>query len=89
MNLQMSHFYIKEKTMVEKKEFIVKDEQAFRLKIRHWNAKNPSNLKSVEFVQECIKDGEVDFESTYHFLMTNDELKALAKGLAEVASCQE
>ena len=50
--------------MVEKKEFVVKDEQAFRLKIRHWNAKNPSNLKSVEFVQECMKDGEVDFEST-------------------------
>lgn len=85
----MNQFYIKEKTMVEKKEFIVKDEQAFRLKIRHWRATNPSNLKSVEFVQECIKDGEVDFESTYHFLMTNDELESLAKGLAEVAACQE
>jgi hypothetical protein len=72
--------------MVEKKEFVVKDEQAFRLKIRHWNAKNPSNLKSVEFVQECMKDGEVDFESTYHFLMTNDELKALAKGLESIVN---
>ena len=36
-----------------------------------------------------MKEGEVDFESTYHFLMTNDELKSLAKGLEEVASCQE
>lgn len=70
--------------MIDKKEFVVKDEPAFRLKIRHWNAKNPSNLKSVEFVQECMKDGKVDFESTYNFLMTKDELKSLAQGLEKI-----
>lgn len=69
---------------VEKKEITVKDESAFRLKLRHWKAINPSNLNSVEFVQECIKDGEVDFTSTYNFLMTNDEIKSLIKGLEKV-----
>ena len=72
--------------MVEKKEFVVKDEPAFRLKIRHWRAINPSTLNSVEFVQECMKEGKVDFESTYHFLMTNDELKSLAKGLQTIVN---
>ena len=84
MNLHLNQFYTKEKTMVEKKEFVVKDDPAFRLKIRHWRATNPSTLNSVEVVQECMKDGEVDFESTYHFLMTNDELKSLAKGLEKI-----
>jgi hypothetical protein len=57
--------------MIEKKEFVVKNESGFRMKIRHWKAANPSTLNSVEFVQECMKNGEVDFTSTYHFLMTN------------------
>ena len=70
--------------MIEKKEFVVKNESGFRMKIRHWKAANPSTLNSVEFVQECMKNGEVDFTSTYHFLMTNDELKALSKGLESI-----
>ena len=69
---------------VKVKEFTVKDEQAFRLKIRHWRAISPSNLNSVEFVQECMRDGEVDFTSTYNFLMTNDEIKSLIKGLENI-----
>lgn len=70
--------------MINKKEFVVKDESAFRLKIRHWKAVRPADLNSVEFVQECMKDGEVDFSSTYHFLMTNEEIKSLIKGLESV-----
>jgi hypothetical protein len=72
--------------MVEKKEFIVKEEPAFRLKIRHWKAVNPENLNSVEFVQECMKDGEVDFASTYQFLMDKNELRTLIKGLEIIAN---
>jgi hypothetical protein len=70
--------------MIEKKEFIVKNEPAFRLTIRHWKATNPSNLNAVEFVQDCMRDGEVDFTSTYQFVMTNEEIKQLIKGLENV-----
>lgn len=70
--------------MVEKKEFTVKDESGFRLKIRHWKAANPATLNSIEFVQECMNNGEVGFVSTYNFLMTNDELKTLTKGLESI-----
>ena len=70
--------------MVDKKEFTVKDEPAFRVRVVHWKAVRPNDLNSVEFVQECMRDGEVDFTSTYHFLMTNDEIKNLIKGLETV-----
>ena len=71
---------------VIKKEFIVKNEPAFRVTIRHWKAVNPSNLNAVEFVQDCMRDGEVDFSSTYNFLMTNDEIKQLIKGLETIVN---
>lgn len=70
--------------MIEKKEFIVKNEPAFRLTIRHWKATNPNTLNAVEFVQDCMRDGEVDFTSTYQFVMTNEEIKQLIKGLENV-----
>lgn len=70
--------------IVTKKEFLVKDESAFRLKIRHWKAVNPDTLHSIEFVQECMKNGEVDFSSTYNFLMTKNEIKSLINGLEKI-----
>lgn len=64
------------------KEFTVKDEQAFRIRVKSWKCVNPSNLNALEFIQECKNDkGEVDFASTYNFLMTDEEIKTLAKGL--------
>lgn len=69
---------------VQKKEFTVKDEPAFRMKIRHWKAVRPDNLNSVEFVQDCMKDGEVEFTSIYNFLLTNEEIKTLIKGLENI-----
>lgn len=63
------------------KDFIVKEDNAFRLRVKSWKCLNPSNLNAVEFIQECMKDGEVDFASTYQFFMTDDDMKALAKGL--------
>lgn len=63
------------------KEFTVKEDQAFRLRIKSWKCVSPNNLNSVEFIQECMKDGEVDFSSTYQFFMTDEEIKTLAQGL--------
>jgi len=65
------------------KEFIVKEDQAFRLRIKSWKCSTPKELNAVEFVQECIKDGAVDFTSTYQFFMTDDEIKTLARGLVD------
>ena len=63
------------------KEFVVKEDQAFRLRVKSWKCLTPNTLNAVEFVQECMKDGEVDFSSTYQFFMTDDEMKILAQGL--------
>lgn len=63
------------------KEFTVKEDLAFRLRVKSWKCISPNNLNSVEFIQECIKDGKVDFASTYQFFMTDDEMKTLAQGL--------
>ena len=63
------------------KEFTVNEDQAFRLRVKSWKCLSPNNLNSVEFIQECMKDGEVDFSSTYQFFMTDGEMKTLAQGL--------
>jgi hypothetical protein len=64
------------------KEFLVKDEEAFRLRVRSWKCLSPDTLNAIEFIQECKdKNGEVDFSSTYQFFMTDEELKTLAEGL--------
>lgn len=66
------------------KEFTVKENAAFRLRVKSQGCLTPKNLNCVEFIQECLdKDGAVDFVSTYTFFMTNDEIKVLAKGLSE------
>jgi hypothetical protein len=61
------------------KEFTVKDNQGFRLRVKSWKCLNPAELNAIEFIQECKdRNGEVDMTSTYQFFMTNDELKKLA-----------
>jgi hypothetical protein len=64
------------------KEFLIKNEPAFQIRVKSWKCVNPTNLNAVEFIQECKNtDGEVDFSSTYQFFMTDDEIQNLAKGL--------
>jgi hypothetical protein len=63
------------------KEFTVKEDQAFRVRVKSWKCLTPNTLNAVEFIQECIKDGKVEFSSTYQFFMTDEEMKTLAQGL--------
>ena len=66
-------------------EFVVKEDKAFRLKIRSWEVTSPKGLHNLDFVQECLnKDGEVDFTSTYNFSLTKEEIAKLSKGLQSV-----
>jgi hypothetical protein len=66
-------------------KFVVKEDQAFRLRVESWEAVAPKGLLSVNFIQECLnKDGEVDFSSTYSYNITRAELKTLCEGLLEL-----
>ena len=63
------------------KNFIVKENQAFRLRVKSHKCLSPADLNSVEFIQESLKDGTVIDTSTYNFFMTDEEIKTLAQGL--------
>lgn len=64
------------------KEFVVKDSPGFRLKIKIWKCTRPSDINSIEFIQETKNgDGDVDMSSTYNFFMTDEEIKVLTNGL--------
>ena len=66
------------------KQFTVKEDTAFRLRVKSWKCLTPNTLNAVEFIQECKnKEGNVDFTSTYQFFMTDAEMQVLAKGLTE------
>ena len=66
-------------------EFVVKEDNAFRMKVRSWEVVSPSGLFNVDFIQECLnKDGDVDFTSTYNFNLTKEEIGELCKGLLSV-----
>jgi hypothetical protein len=68
-----------------KREFVVKDEAAFRLRIKTQECVAPAGLISLNFIQECLnKDGEVDLTSTYNFFMTKDDINNLVEGLKQV-----
>lgn len=70
---------------MEKREILIKENNAFRLKITQQRAIRPTDLNSIEFVQECIgKDGAVDFTAVYQFNMTDEELIKVAEGLKEL-----
>lgn len=63
------------------KEFVVKENAGFRLRVKSWKCLRPANLNSIEFIQESLKDGDVIHSSTYNFFMTDEELTTLAKGI--------
>ena len=63
------------------KEFTVKEDQAFRLRVKSHKCLSPTDLNSVEFIQESLKDGDVIDTSIYNFFMTDDEIRTLAQGL--------
>jgi len=64
------------------KEFTVKQSSAFRLRVKSWKCLNPSDLNSIEFINESLDNkGEVSQSSVYNFFMTDDEVKTLCEGM--------
>lgn len=68
-------------TLTVYKEFVVKENEGFRLRVRKWNCLNPKELNSLEFIQESLKDGKVILDSTYNFFLTDEEIARLCEGL--------
>jgi len=71
-----------ESVLKTKKEMTIKESEGFRLRMVKHEVLSPKGLFSVDMVQEGLKeDGTVSQTSTYNFLMTKEELQALAYGL--------
>jgi hypothetical protein len=67
---------------LEVKQFTVKEDSAFRVRVESWEAINPKGLIALDVIQECLdENGDVNFASTYNFHMTKEELQMFAKGL--------
>lgn len=62
-------------------EFIVKENQGFRLRVSKNPCLRPEGIFNIEFIQEVLTDGEVTMTSTYQFFMTDEEIKTLTEGL--------
>jgi len=66
------------------KEFTLKDNGAFRIRIESWECAAPKDLYAINFHNECLNiDGEVDFRSTYNFFLTKEDINNLAQGLTK------
>jgi len=67
------------------KQFTVKEDSAFRVRVESWEAMVPKGLMAVDVIQESLNDsGEVDSTSTYNFHMTKEEIQTFAKGLLSI-----
>jgi hypothetical protein len=61
-----------------KKEFVIKQQNGFRIKVRTWKCVRPADLNALDFVQEILdENGNVLDTSTYNFLLSDSELKSL------------
>ena len=66
------------------KEFYVREQPGFRLKVKIWKCLSPSDLNSLEFIQECLdEDGNITFDSKYNFFLTDEDIQVLIKGLSK------
>jgi hypothetical protein len=63
------------------KEIIIKENEAFRIRLEKHEVISPKGLFSFDIIQESLKDGEVASSQTYNFFMTKEELQTLAQGL--------
>jgi hypothetical protein len=67
---------------MEIKEFTVKEQPGFRLRVKSWAVSKPEGIYSLDFIQENLdKDNNVSSASSYNFFMTKEEIKTLCEGL--------
>ena len=64
-----------------KTEFTVHENEGFRLRVEKIKCVRPDDFYSLNFVQESLRDGEVEQSSTYNFFLTADQIKRLSEEL--------
>jgi hypothetical protein len=65
-------------------EFTVKENEGFRLRVKGWECLSPKDVYAIEFINECMTDGKVDYASTYNFFLTKEEIAKLCQSLLNV-----
>lgn len=64
------------------KEFLIRDEDAFKLRGKMSRCLSPANLWCVEFTGESLNDkGEIVNASTYQFFLEDDHINNIVKGM--------
>jgi hypothetical protein len=67
---------------IKLKNFTIKENSGFRVRVEQWEVISPKGLNSVNFIQESLKeDGTVQDSQVYNFFMTKEEIKTLTQGL--------
>ena len=67
---------------IDVKEFVVKEQLGFRVRVRTHEVLAPKGLYSLDFIQESLdNNGKVVSDQTYNFFMTKDEVQTLCQGL--------
>jgi len=67
---------------IKVKNFTVKNNPGFRVRVEQWEVISPKGLYSLNFIQESLKeDGTVQDSQLYNFFMTKEEIKTLTEGL--------
>ena len=70
------------KRRIKLKEFIVKENESFRLRVTNRECLAPKGLYNFEFINEQLKDGEITMTSTYNFSLNQSDIDRLIKGLS-------
>jgi hypothetical protein len=69
---------------IQIKEFLVKDESSFKLRVKHYQIPATPELFSLDFVQENYDvNGNFTEASTYNFFLTKEQIGTLCKNLIE------
>jgi hypothetical protein len=66
---------------IKQRGFTVKERADYRLRVQSHPVVAPAGVYSFDFIQEHLKDGEVETSQIYNFFMTKDEIKVLCEGL--------
>lgn len=67
--------------MATLKEFIVKETEAYKLRVTVNDMLSPKDLRHLQFRQESYRDGVLTDTSTYEFFLTDAELSRLSQEL--------
>lgn len=63
------------------KEFTVKENDAFRVRVKKYACTSPTDLYAIDVIREELQHGVVTMSNTNRLLMNEAEIKILAQGL--------